>query len=142
MSNVFVTLTDALLTALTDAGLRVGDGETPDGVGWQGTPDSSTFLSYCVLHPMLGGHSTGSIGAPHGDKEILYQVSCYGPDRAAAEVVAGLVEDVMLAARPTMTGHKVRYVDDDALGGARRDDQAQPPLWVAVPRYRFYTTST
>jgi len=32
------------------------------------------------------------------------------------------------------------YVDVDMLGGSRREDEVQPPEWVAVDRFRIYTT--
>lgn len=141
MTTPFQTLTTGIIALLTGAGLLVGDGITPNGAGWQGVPKQSNFVPYCVVHPLLGGISDGSIGDPHGDSEVVYQVSCYGGDRLSCEAMANRVHSTLLGAtRPTVTGQTVKHVDDDVLGGARREDDLQPPLWMAVPRYRFFVT--
>lgn len=143
MSDIkFESLTDGIIAVLQGAGLLVGDGEAPPGAGWQGKPGQSNFSAYCTVHPLLGGLSSGSIDEPHGDGEVVYQVSCYGPTRSQAEIVASLVQKALTSTYPSVVGLSVRYVDDDVFGGARRDDVLQPPVWQAVPRYRFYTTST
>ena len=139
----FENLTDAIIGVLEGVGLRVGDGKADDAWGWQRAEGQSHFLVYCVVHPLLGGVSKGSLEEPHGDAEVVYQVSCYGPTRSQAEAVASDV-DAALKQFPfpaSISGLKVRYVDDDVLGGARRMDKIQPPVWQGVPRYRFYVTS-
>lgn len=135
-------LTAALIGHLEAAGMVVGDGQAPEAGGWSGTAGQSNYTAYCVVHPLLGGIVSGSIGDPHGDGEVVYQVSCYGPTRQSAEIVASNVDTAIKSLPyPSVVGMTIRYVDDDVLGGARRQDELQPPDWVAVPRYRFYVTT-
>lgn len=135
----FAELTTGIVAALEAEGLIVGDGEEPDGVGWQGPPGQSVFKAYCVVHSLLGGVSQGSLDDDN-DHQIPYQVSCYGRNRLAAETVASHVHTIIKASRPPLTGHVVKHVDDDVLGGARRIDEVETPFWQAVPRYRFFTS--
>lgn len=136
-------LTDSIIAALEADGLVVFDGEAPASAGWAGTPGQSSFVGYCVVHPILGGIVDGTIGDPYGMSEVLYQVSCYGATRGQCEQVTEQALAVVLAHRPTtIDGVSIRHVDDDMLGGARRVDDLQPPIWQAVPRFRFYTDST
>lgn len=139
----FENLTDGIIGVLEDAGLRVGDGEADEAWGWQDKHGQSSFLVYCVVHPLLGGISEGSIEEPHGDGEIVYQVSCYGPTRSQTEKVASDVDEALkqFPFPASIAGLKVRYVDDDVFGGARRMDEVQPPMWQGVPRYRFHVTA-
>ena len=129
-------LTDDLIVALA-VSIATGDGEKPAAGGWQGTPGQSTFVPYCVVHPLTGGYTTGGID-DNDSAELLYQISCYGATRAQCQHAAETVHPIALGLRPTLTSHAVTWVDDDMLGGSRRDDLVQPPQWVAVPRYRFY----
>ena len=119
-------LTNALIEELENIGVAVGDGEQPDGVGWAGAPDQSVFTPWCVVHPLLGGWVDGTLGEPHADPQILYQISCYGATREQAQWVVDLIHPAALALRPADV--KVIHADVDMLGGARRDDTAPPPV--------------
>lgn len=139
----FENLTSAIITHLEDAGLLVGDGVAPEGSGWAGTAGQSNYNAYCVVHPLLGGHEDGSLGEPHSDAQVVYQVSSFGPTREQAEIVASNVDATLKSLPyPSVVGMSIRYVDDDVLGGARRQDELQPPDWIAVPRFRFYVTAS
>lgn len=136
-------LTDAIVAALAVV-VATGDGEQPDGSGWQGTPGASSFVPYAVVHPIVGGGPAddNTIEDPHADSESLYQVSCYGATRQQCEFVSDKVFPVMVALRPVLTGRAVMFVEAEMEGGARRDDSIQPPIWMGAPRYRFSTTPT
>lgn len=142
MTAPFAALTTAVIDGLEAAGLLVGDGGEPAGAGWQGAAGQSDYNAYAAVHPLLGGIGHGSMGDPNGDHEIIYQVSCVANTRLGCEIVAGIVHETILALRPTLPAHTVRFVDDDVLGGARRDDDVQPPIWQSTPRYRFYLAPT
>jgi len=133
-------ITNAIVAALQalEPNVKIGDGEQPAGpIGWQGTPGQARFIPSVVVHPLPGGVVDGSLGAPHTESELVYQLSVFGGDREQCQGIVDAVEPMMLALRPA----GVYYVDVDLKGGARRDDPVQPPLWQAVPRFRFYTTS-
>jgi hypothetical protein len=133
-------VTDAILANLTAANIVHGDGVKPAGGGWSGTPGSSTFVGYVVVHPLAGGITDGSLEEPDADAYPIYQMSCYGATRAQCEAVADLVRDVMLGDPLTISGRSVMQVRVDMLGGARRDDELQPPEWFGFDRYRIVTT--
>ena len=132
--------TNAIVAALEDDGLLVGDGEQPAGAGWQGEPDVSVFKAYMVVHAMVGGLLDGSIGDPDDDGSLMYQVSAYGATRAQCEWAADQARRVILTGPLLVAGQRVVRVRVDMLGGARRDDEVQPPLWLSAERYRLLTT--
>lgn len=132
--------TTAILAALEDDGLNVGDGEQPTGAGWQAEPDASVFHPYVVVHSMVGGLLDGPIGEPDEDGSLTYQVSSYGATRAQCEWAADQARRVMLTGPLLVPDARVLRVRVDMLGGARRDDEVQPPIWVSAERYRLTTT--
>ncbi len=123
------TLTDGFVAALTAAGLAVGDGVGPKGVA----------PPFCVLYPLSGGIVDGPIDDPHGDVESVFQVTSVGVKREQAEWVADKARVAMLAARPTLTGRQVSWVDVDMLGGVQRDDDVQPAVYSVPERFRVWT---
>ena len=133
-------LTDAIILTLATAGLEVGDGEAPEGVGWQTIAGQSQFFGYVVVHPIPGGVLDGTIDAPDADAWPIYQCSSYGANRAQCEFVADEARDVLLSTPITLSARTVAQVRVDMLGGARREDDIQPPIWQGVDRYRIFTT--
>jgi len=129
-------LSDAIVAAITSEGILVGEGEQPPHSGWQG----GEFIPYAVVHPLSGGTYDGPISDPFTDADALYQISCYGGSASQCEWVVDVVTPLLVALRPALDGRKVWHVWPDMLGGARRDDTDQPPVWVGVPRFRFRTT--
>jgi hypothetical protein len=135
-----MSLTDAVIAALEDVGLLVGDGVSPDSGGWQGTPAESPFIPYVVVHPISGGIHVGTIDDPYVDTNSIYQLSAYGATRAQCERLVGLADAVMMGLRVELEGRRVAHIEHDMEGGAWREDALQPPVWRAVPRYRIHTT--
>lgn len=134
-------LTDAIIANLTDHGLVVGDGERPKtGAGWAATPGQSAFRGYVVVHSLAGGITDGTIEDPDDDAFPIYQLSTYGTTRAQCELLSDTCRDVMLGVPITLDGRTVAQVRVDMLGGARRDDAIQPPIWQGVERYRIVST--
>ena len=134
-------VTDAIVAALTAAGLRVGDGIEPAGAGWTGPAGQSTFNGYVVVHPLPGGDVDGTIAAAYADAAPLYQLSAYGASRAHSEAIADQAREALLPAVLTITGRAVAQVRLDMLGGSARVDGVQPPIWQAADRYEIQTTS-
>ncbi len=127
-------LTDQVITALTTAGLTVGDAVAPTSI--------SAGAGYVVVYPLLGGDTDGTIGNPNDDASIVYQLTSVGADRRQCEWVADKARETILAAAPTLTNRKVTYIDVDMLGGVQRDDDVQPPTFYCPERYRIRTTPT
>jgi len=140
MSHAARTTTDAVIEALTDADLVVGDGVKPDAGGWQGVPEQSDFVGYVTVHSLSGGVTRGPIEGINDDAEAPYQFSAVGHTRAQCEAMSDLAREAVLNASLTVDGKSVILVTVDMLGGARRDDIEQPPVWLAVDRYRVFTT--
>lgn len=134
------SVSDAVIAALLADGLLVGDGEKPDGGGWQGTPGQSTFNKYVTVHPLLGGIVDGTIGDVHADAELVYQFTAVGSTRAMCEAVADHARLSILTSPLTIPDRTVMLVAIDLTGGARRDDTVQPAVWMSAERYRLFTT--
>lgn len=123
-------VTDAIRTKLTGLGLSVGDAQAPSG-----SPP------YVVPYAIAGGGTSGTLGAPDDDAELVYQVTCVGTTREQAEwlenkVLTGLLGQGTI----TVTGRSTPRVDSDGFGGIFRDDTKSPPLFSAAPRFRVYST--
>lgn len=139
-------VTQAVIDALTAQGLRVGDGEEPDGVGWQGPPGASAFLSYVVVFPLPGGTRFGTLDDHEADATLLYQATCVGAARQACERVLDRCSAAMTreGLNAHLAGRRITLVRHD-FGSAqvRRDDEPEPGaprLWYATPRWRLWTT--
>lgn len=122
------THTDAVITALEDFDLTVGDARAPDG---HAPP-------YVVVYPIPGGRTSGTLDEPDADAELIYQVTCIGSTREQAQwlvdKVLGLLDTFDVADR---------YIPRVALeehAGIQRDDQQTPPVFMAAPKFRVFTT--
>lgn len=143
-------VTNAVIAALTTAApadVRVGDGRTPNGAGWQGDIGRSKFVGYVVVDVYPGGILDGDLADPYSDAEILIGVRSIGATRDHAELVADIARTTLLAAGSldiTGSGHQVTHVGLDALGGVRRDDEdpADPLYLHSGDRFRIFTTPT
>jgi len=132
-------VTKAILYRLTSAGFLVGDGEKPDGSGWQGPEGASPFFPYVNVHPTPGGATNGTIAAPEADALPDYQLISIGATRAQAEHIGDEVREAMFQGPITVPGRSVAQLRLDMLGGAIRDDGVQPALWYVSDRYRLLT---
>jgi hypothetical protein len=131
-------LTLAILAAIDDTNILVGDGVKPPTGGWQGASSSSTFKPYVVL-AALGGGSSGDLDNPNGDSEPQYQTALFGATVAHCESVIDRVRSAILDADYTLTGRKNIGVVLDYGGLMSRDDDVQPPVWSLIDRWRFFT---
>ena len=138
------THTTAIVAALASgAGVAVGDGQRPDGGGWQGAEGHSPFAGYVVVYPISAGFD-GPLADTHADSAAVWQTTCVGATRQQAQHIADTARSWLLANGRTVTiaGYGVAQVAYDGGGDVRRDDTTKPPLFYAVDRYRFTTTPT
>lgn len=139
--------TSAIVDALdADPDLYVFDAGFPaaaggKGWGWQSTPGASKFEPYVIVQPLPGGTFDGPLGCPDDDASLIWQVTCVGATRAQCEATADRVNSILVGQELTVTGRLIyRVWADMAGGGARRDDEVQPPVFIATPRYRVEST--
>lgn len=133
---------------LLAAELKTFDAGIPDlpggqGWGWQGEPGGSKFKPYRIVYPLVGGEFDGPLGCPSDDASLIFQVTCVGATREQCEWVVDNTNEVLVeqAASLVIPGRFViRVWADMAGGGARRDDEVQPPVFIATPRYRVDST--
>jgi hypothetical protein len=108
----------------------VGDAEKPQGA----------VTKYCVVYPIPGGSVSGSLGDPEGDAELVYQVTCVGRTREQAEWVVN--KAMGLTAGFNVVDRHIARVFLDTPSGVTRDDQADPPLFYATPRFKVLSFTT
>jgi len=120
--------TDAVVAALEDLGLTVGDAVAPAGAS----------PPYVTVYPIPGGGTSGTLGDPDADVSLIYQVTCTGVSREQVQwledVVRGLLDGIEVSDRKTLR------VSLDMHGGTQRDDQLTPPVFWSTPRFRVFTT--
>lgn len=146
--------TTALVTWLGDAVAPCGDGAKPDGSGWAGAPNISSFVPYLIAHSIPGGSFDGSIEDLHYDAELVWQINSYGSSKAEAEQLADRARVALLAqALPPLAigGRTVVTVSSEGPAGAARPDTdtasrvtglAQPSIWWTFERFRIATVPT
>lgn len=127
--------TDAVIAALTAGDLTVGDHKAPDGAGRQG---DGAFREYVVVYRIPGGRRSGNLEDPYGDAEFIYQITCVGTSRRQAEWLADNVDELLLAG-VDVDGRSVRVVPHGNPGDPREDD-VNPSIFSATPRYRLMST--
>lgn len=116
------------------------------GWGWQGKPGETSFLPYRILYPLTGGtfggdNDTGTLADPSDDASLIWQVTCVGATRPQCE---SLVDNTntLLVEQPLVVPNRfiMRLWSDMAGGGVRIDNEIQPPVFIATPRYRVEST--
>jgi hypothetical protein len=135
-------VTESIISVLTTAGLRVGDGEKPDASGWAGTAGQSNFRGYVVVHPVGGFDIDGPIDQPSDDVWPLAQVTAYGATRAQCEEIADDARAAMLSGVFVVAGRSLGRWLIDLVGVVTRTDDIQPPIYMAPDRYTVFTTPT
>lgn len=121
--------TNAVLAALEDAGLAVGDGIAP----------KPPPKKYVVLYPIPGGRVLGTLAEPSADAELVYQVTCVGTSRQQVHWLVDVARDAVLGGI-TVAGRHIPYVKPE--GGqpeVKRDEEQTPPIFYAPFRFRLMT---
>lgn len=126
---------DAVVTALTGAGLLVGRGRQPAGSGWQGQAGASTFKPYVVLYPS-SGVTDGNLADPHEYLDYTFQLTCVANTQEGAEAVADIAKTTLVGVRLTVAGRSCYPVYLLADPVAQRDDAVSPPLHYLTPQFR------
>lgn len=133
----------ALLRVELGADDLVGDGKKPSAGGWQttGTPSQSTpFKGYAVL--WAGQTTPGEGSAADGSTDGVqgWQVSYFGSSAEQANAIRDRCRARLLGTRLVVTG---RGCDRTVLADSSqttRDDDVQPPVFMAADRHTVYTS--
>lgn len=125
---------DAVTSALTAAGLMVGDGGAPPAVSIPSTG------IYVAIYFDPGQSLPESLADQRTDFALTFQVTCVGP---TAEKVRWATQRVRTALHGplTVTGRAAWRAEE--LGGPpiQRDDDVSPPLYFLPVQYRLQSTS-
>lgn len=130
----------AVIENLRAAGLAVGDGEAPLGVGWQDAPANSLFVAYCVVHG-FSKRFDGSIDDPFDDGSPTISISSYGLDREQATQTADTAHTSLTTNPVTIPGRHVMIVEPLDDSATDRLDDVRPAMWQDVQRIRVHTTA-
>lgn len=123
---------DAIAALLTAANLPTTVGESPDD---QATP-------YVVLYPNPGFPVADNLGTPNGDIIIDFQLTCVGTTAEQALWVHDRARAAIDHVTPTVAGRTCRPIyADEPPQPLRRDDQINPPLFVAISRWSLRSTT-
>lgn len=132
--------TELVINTLRGAGWLAGDGQLPDGGGWQGNVNTAgaRFVPYIVVSDIVASHSSGPIGDPQGDWQLPYLLECFAGSRQAAETLgararvacrAMLSAHVLVGADPNQASYGFQQVRFDSLEQVDPIGQLQPPVW-------------
>lgn len=133
-------MTDAVIARLMTTTIPVGDARKPVGAGWQGPPGTSQFVTYFVVHD-IGGLRDGP-DAPISDRTAAprgsFQVNSVGSTRRSAEVAADAAAAVLRnGADLAIAGFATTFVVHEFSAGVTADESTNPPVFLAVDRYRL-----
>jgi hypothetical protein len=136
-------VTQAIIGALSAAGIPVGDGTAADNGGWNDT--LTEHDPYVVVFPIAGGDRFGTLQDWEGDATAVYQVTCVAPTQGSAESLVDDVGTVMASLNGATAGTlKIALVRNDfGTHQVRRADDvepAEPVLFYGTPRYRLWLT--
>lgn len=138
-------LSDHVVSYLSDAGLRVGDGLAPEDGGWDGPPDadSSSYSPYITIIPGTGSDATGPIGSSIADITSPYIITGYGLSRRHVERYMDKVADVLVAMDRTIvvlgdSSWKLQQTRRDSIGGVSRNDSIEPSEFSQSDVYIVY----
>lgn len=140
------THTDALVAKLDAAGFVVGDAgppahrTPPQRHGWQGTPTSSRFIDYVIVH-QLDHAMDGSLGTPDDSTDFRWQVTCVAATRSTCDALVAAVNDALIGQTLTVAGRTVPRIRPDGGAATHREDDAggQSYRFVAMPRFAAWS---
>lgn len=129
MSVVLHEHTTAVLTALREGtGKSIGDGEAP----------ANPTSPYAVLYRITGVRD-GDLSADN-DAALIYQVSCYAPDRIGAEWMSGQCDRALSRESLVIPARKVMRVEFLGDGPLPREEDTGTSLFGEYVRVRIWTT--
>jgi hypothetical protein len=127
----------AVVDALETIGKPVGFAAAPAGA--LAAVQNKTGPDYLILWPLTTSRD-GTLGDPYTDAEPVYQITCVGRSAAGVRWLVDQIEPALLTV--SVTGRAVIQITPEDGGQVRRDDDVEPPVFIATPRYRISTVPT
>ncbi len=127
----------AVKSQLETIGKPVGFGAAPPGA-LEGVQER-TGPDYMILYP-LNTEREGSLGDPYTDVDLIYQVTCVGRLPEGVRWLVDRIEPALLAVE--IPDRSLLQVIPEDAGKTQSDDDVQPPVYMATPRYRIVTVPT
>lgn len=121
--------TAAVVEALADAGLTVGEAIAPAG-----------GLPYVVVYPFGQPPPEGPVSDRYADVAPQVLVRAVGLTLASAEITADRARSVLLSTPLSVPGRTVTQVTLETSQPAARDDDVSPPLYYSTDVYGVWTT--
>jgi len=123
---------DAIKALLSAANLTTTVGEAGDN------PETP----YVVLYPSPGQAIGENLKTPTGDMLVDFQLTCVGESVEQALWLHDKAREAIDHVTPTIAGRTAWPIwSDEAPQPIRRDDQLNPPVFVAVSRWSLRTTT-
>lgn len=124
----------AIIDALEDAGIRVGDHQAPlvNPADPQSRPVMQCAVVYMTGGPVLGMDLTGY----DIDGMVRFRVITVDSTPAGAADLADRVSDVLADAELDVEGRSVCRIRCDGLGVVTRDPDLTPPVFYSSTGYR------
>ena len=136
--------TEGIAAALEAAlAIPVGRGRKPDGAGWQQPQPGPNvdFVAYAVVYGGGLADFRGSHDQPWEDVTAIGQVSIFALDDHGAQLFADQARAVLLDRTAiTVADRIVSHVRPVTGPPVRRDDDTDPPVFLAVVPYAVETT--
>ena len=137
MSVVDISAHDAaVLQALEVLDRPVGFAEAPEGA-LEAVRDRSGE-DYVIVYPVSGTRPASSAADGDGDADLVYQTTVVAKDPMAARFLIQRIDQALRAM--VVEGRAIVRFRPDVVGDVRRDDTVQPPVFIATPRWRVWTT--
>lgn len=131
-----LAFTNWVVGVLEAGGLTVGRSHKPAG--------ATVNDGYVVVYPLAGGITYGTLEAPRSDAEPDIQVSAIHVAEERALWLIDRARTLIDAAvpAPLSDGRHVIWLDFPMASiQIRRDDDVQPPVFVAIDRYSCGTST-
>lgn len=123
---------DAVAALLTAVNIAATVGEAPDAAA----------APYVVIYPTPGWAVAESLASPIGDMHVDFQLTCVGTTVEQALWLHDKARTAIDHVAPVIAGRTAWPIwADEAPQPVRRDDQINPPLFVAVSRWSLRTTT-
>ena len=94
---------------------------------------------YVILYPISGQRLPSSANDSAGDADLVYQTTIVARRPEGARWLISRIETALYAV--TIPGRYVVRITCDEVGDVRPDDDVDPPVYLATPRWRIWTTT-
>lgn len=106
----------------------------------QAVAPKTTDPPFYVVYPVGGGQFDGVIDDVEADVNWPFQVTCVAALEAEVLLLVDEARRALTEIPVDVPGRRVLWLHSDGTATARRDDQVNPPVFYATPRFTLATT--